>query len=146
MKKLFLLAGLLIPAAGFCQTYTIDWYKIAGGGGTSTNGSFSVSGTMGQQDAGLTMNGGAFSLTGGFWSLIALMQTPGSPFLSINKSGNNVIVSWPYPSAGFILQQNNNLSTTNWVTSGFTVTTNSLSNSVNITPPTGHLFFRLANP
>jgi hypothetical protein len=38
MKILFLLFGLLIPSLGFAQNYTIDWYKIAGGGGTSTGG------------------------------------------------------------------------------------------------------------
>jgi hypothetical protein len=38
MKKLFLLFGLLLPATGFAQQYSIDWYKIAGGGGTSSKG------------------------------------------------------------------------------------------------------------
>jgi len=44
MKKLFLLLGLLIPGTGFAQSYSIDWYKIAGGGGTSTGGTYQVSG------------------------------------------------------------------------------------------------------
>jgi hypothetical protein len=30
MKKLVLLFSLLIPAIGFAQSYSIDWYKIAG--------------------------------------------------------------------------------------------------------------------
>ena len=58
------------------QSYTIDWYKIAGGGGTSTGGIYSVSGTIGQHDAGGPMTGGNYSLTGGFWSLISLVQAP----------------------------------------------------------------------
>jgi hypothetical protein len=48
----------------------INWYTIDGGGGTSTGGSFSLSGTIGQPDAGGPMTGGGpggFSLTGGFW-------------------------------------------------------------------------------
>ena len=36
MKKVILLFGVLIPSFGFAQQYSIDWYKIAGGGGTST--------------------------------------------------------------------------------------------------------------
>ena len=40
MKKLFLLLAGLIPALGFAQQYSIDWYKIAGGGGTSTGGTY----------------------------------------------------------------------------------------------------------
>ena len=46
---LALLAGLLSASA---QPYTIDWWTIDGGGGTSTGGVYSVSGTIGQPDAG----------------------------------------------------------------------------------------------
>ncbi len=45
----------------------INWYTIDGGGGTSTGGTFALSGTIGQPDAGGPMTGGTFSLTGGFW-------------------------------------------------------------------------------
>ena len=38
----------------------------AGGGGTSTGGVYSVSGTIGQPDAGL-LTGGSYTLAGGFW-------------------------------------------------------------------------------
>jgi hypothetical protein len=34
------------------QNYSITWSKIAGGGGTSTGGVYSVSGTLGPPDAG----------------------------------------------------------------------------------------------
>ena len=34
------------------QSYSIDWFTIDGGGGTSTGGVFAVSGTLGQPDAG----------------------------------------------------------------------------------------------
>ena len=62
MKKLFLLFGLLIPALSQAQNYSIDWYKIAGGGGTSIGGNYSTSGTIGQQDAGLQhMSAGSYS-------------------------------------------------------------------------------------
>ncbi len=67
--KIILIFGLLFPAAGFAQQYSIDWYKVAGGGGTSTGGTYSVSGTIGQHDAGGPMTGGNYSLTGGFWAL-----------------------------------------------------------------------------
>jgi hypothetical protein len=140
-------------AAFFClpasaQTYSIDWHKIAGGGGTSTNGSFSLSGTIGQQDASTSMKGGTYSLTGGFWSLVSVVQTAGAPNLSIAHAGNSVIVSWPN-TGNYTLQQNSNLAaTTGWGTTGYSVTTNSPpgTNSITITPPAGSLFFRLANP
>jgi hypothetical protein len=152
MKKLILLFGLLIPALSQAQSYSISWYKVAGGGGTSagTNGAsiYSISGTIGQQDASTAMTGGNYSLTGGFWSMISVLQTVGAPNLTITQAGNSVIVSWPN-TGSYTLQQNSNLAVTaGWAASGYTVTTNSPAgtNSITITPPTGNLFFRLANP
>jgi hypothetical protein len=145
MKKLFLLFGLLIPTLILAQSYSIDWYKVSGGGGTSTGGVFSVSGTIGQHDAGGPMTGGNFSLTGGFWSLIAVVQTPGAPTLIATHSGASVIVLWPSPSTGFVLQQNSDLTTTNWTTSGYTIANDGTNNSITISPPAGNLFFRLRN-
>src|SRR6202030_1357655 len=73
---------LCFSTTSFAQNYSIDWYKIAGGGGTSTGGVYSVSGTIGQHDAAGPMTGGNYSLTGGFWSLFAV-QSPGAPTLRI---------------------------------------------------------------
>jgi hypothetical protein len=39
------------------QSYSIDWYKISGGGGTSTSATYQVTGTIGQPEAGSAMNG-----------------------------------------------------------------------------------------
>src|SRR5450759_4556388 len=76
------------------QSYSIDWFTIDGGGGTSTGGVYSVSGTIGQHDASEAMTGGNYSLTGGFWALYAV-QTPGAPVLSIQlTTTNTVVVSW----------------------------------------------------
>jgi hypothetical protein len=47
MKK-FILFCLLATGLGlsvWAQQYSIDWYKVAGGGGTSTGANYSVSGT-----------------------------------------------------------------------------------------------------
>ncbi|MGP8199891.1 MAG: hypothetical protein ACLQU4_10355 [Limisphaerales bacterium] len=152
MKNWILLFGLLIPALSQAQSYSVDWYKVAGGGGSSsgTNGGtvYSVNGTIGQQDASTAMTGGSYSLTGGFWSLISVVQTAGLPNLTITHSGNRVFVSWP-DTGSYTLQQNSNLAVSaGWATSGYTVTTNSPTgtNSITITSPTGNLFFRLANP
>ena len=145
MKKIILLLGLMVPLAGLAQQYSIDWYKVSGGGGTSTGGTYSVSGTIGQHDAGGPMTGGNYSLTGGFWSLISVVQTPGLPNLIITHSGNSVVVSWP-DTGSYTLQQNSNLATGSWTTSGYTITTANGTNSITITPPTGNLFFRLSNP
>src|SRR5208283_364608 len=133
------------PTVGFAQSYSIDWYKVAGGGGTSANGQYSLSGTIGQPDAGGPMTGGSYSLTSGFWALISVMQTPGAPVLYISHSGNTVTVFWQDVS-GWSLQQNNNLATPAGWTGSSGVTTANGTNYLNLTAPAGNLFFRLSNP
>ncbi len=147
MKKLILFcllaSALCLPA--LAQQYTIDWYKLAGGGGTSTGGTYQVSGTIGQPDAGGAMSGGNYSMTGGFWAIYAV-QTFGLPNLTIKFVGpNSVIVSWPN-TGSYTLQTSGNLSISSWIGYGGTVTTTNGTNSVTITPPTGNLFFRLSQP
>ena len=140
----FLLSAFSFRASA--QSYSIDWYKIAGGGGTSTNGNYSVSGTIGQPDAGVAMTGGNYSMSGGFWSLISVVQTAGLPNLTITHNGNTVSVSWP-ATGSYTLQQNANLALANgWATSGYSVSTANGTNSITITSPSGNLFFRLSNP
>lgn len=73
LKKLLIVGVLLTAGAASAQTdgpatFSIDWYTVDGGGGTSTGGSFSLSGTIGQHDAHPeAAAGGAYSLAGGFW-------------------------------------------------------------------------------
>lgn len=141
--KWFVLACAgLFAGNGMAQSYSIDWYKIAGGGGISTGGLYQVSGTIGQQDASATMTGGGYSLTGGFWSLIAVVQMSGVPKLSVAHVGNSVIVSWPN-TGSYTMQQTAALTPAHWVTSGYTITTNNATNSITVTSPVGNLFFRL---
>jgi hypothetical protein len=149
--KSFLFKTLLVMAACLpvsltasrAQSYSIDWYKISGGGGTSTGGIYSVSGSIGQPDASGALTGGNYSVTGGFWSLYAV-QTPGAPLLTITYSANKAIVSWPSPATGFVLQQNSNLTNTNgWSNFGGIIGDNGTIKSVTNAPPTGNLFFRL---
>jgi hypothetical protein len=145
MKKL-ILSGLLACACclpALAQSYSINWYKIAGGGGTSTNGPYSLSGTIGQPDASLAMSGGNYSLTGGFWALISVVQSPGAPTLYISHSGNTVTVYWQNVS-GYVLQQSGSIAPpVSWSQNNSWTTSNG-TNYLNITPPTGNEFFRLA--
>ena len=74
----FVVSACCFRLSARAQNYSIPWYKVAGGGGTSTGGTYPVSGTIGQPDAGGAMSGGNYSLTGGFWSLISVVQTAGA--------------------------------------------------------------------
>jgi hypothetical protein len=145
MKKLIATTAILalLTLATHAQNYSIDWFKVAGGGGTSTGGPYSLSGTAGQPDAG-AMTGGNYSLAGGFWSLVSAAQSPGSPWLTIKRTGTNtVLVSWPSPSTGFILEQTSDLNTTNWVTAPQAPADDGTTRSIIVNPPTGNRFYRL---
>lgn len=140
------IAPLIGLASAVClgalaQNYSIDWHKTAAGGGTSSGGVYSVSGTIGQHDAGGAMTGGNYSVTGGFWTLFAV-QTAGAPLLTITYSGNQAVVSWPLTATGWMLQTNNTPVTGTWGNYPGLV----VSNSVTISPTPGNLFFRLVHP
>ena len=134
--------GLSPAARG--QSYSIDWYKVAAGGGTSSNGNFTVSVTIGQPDAtaNSTLTGGNYSLTGGFWSLSAV-QTAGYPALFIRLAAPNVaVVSW-LNVGSHTLQTNSNLATGSWNNYGGSLSPTNGTNNVTINPAVGNLYFRL---
>lgn len=58
----------ILAASASAGTFELTWFSIDGGGGSSVGGSFALSGTIGQSDAGAPMTGGDFSLTGGYWA------------------------------------------------------------------------------
>ncbi|PWU16792.1 MAG: hypothetical protein C5B50_12660 [Verrucomicrobia bacterium] len=129
------------------QPFTIDSSTVGGGGGASTGATYSINGTIGQSTAGGPLSGGNFTVTGGFWSLIAAVQTQGAPRLSITLTPTNtVIVSWPSPSTGFGLQQNTDLRTTTWTTPSETMQDNGSVKFIVINPPSGNRFYRLVKP
>ena len=134
---------LLLCASAQAQSYSIDWFKIAGGGGSSSNGQYAVSGTIGQPDAG-HMSGGTYTLDGGFWGIIATVQTEGSPPLTIILSSpSTVTVSWPSPSTGFALQENLTLNPGSWSTVPPTNTDNGTIKSIVVPGGPGNKFYRL---
>ena len=142
----FVILALSILSAT-AQTYSIDWSKVSSGGGTSTGGVYAVTGTIGQHDAGTTMSGGNYSLTGGFWSFLSLVQTPGAPLLSIRfTAANTAIVSWPSPSTGFTLQFATDLTLSNWINSATSPSDDGTNRFLIVNPPTGNRFFRLVKP
>lgn len=142
--------GSIVAAAALsvrAQSYSIDWFKVSGGGGASSNGPYTLSGTIGQHDANQApMTGGSYSLTGGFWALYAV-QMAGAPLLTVTlTTTNTVLISWPNPSTGFTLQGNSALGNPGWadVTNSFTVVGG--QKQVIVAPPVGNQFYRLKNP
>ncbi len=103
-----LLLTFCLPAGA---QYSINWFAVEGGGGTSTGGVFAVSGTIGQPDAG-TMRGGSFTLEGGFWGLIAAVPNPPAPWLMVSRTETNtVVISWPASATDWRLHATPDLGT-----------------------------------
>jgi hypothetical protein len=88
------------------------------------------------------MTNGQYSVTGGFWALPTVVQTPGAPILTIVPGPpGNATLWWSPNPVGYILQQTAILNPAIW--------TNSPSGATNpITVPanTGARFYRLVKP
>jgi hypothetical protein len=146
MKTRHLLVGvafLVLTCTSFAQNYSIDWFTIDGGGGTSTGGVYSLSGTIGQPDAG-TLSGGNYSLIGGFWGAVIPVQQVGSPTLFIeNLFNGSVRVTWVPNTPGFVLQEAGSLAPTpiGWVDAPATYT-----NGATIPASLQTRFFKLIKP
>lgn len=78
-------ATLALCAQSALAQYSLDWQTIDGGGGVCTAGAYTLSGTIGQPDAGL-LTGGNFTLAGGFWAGPAVR-----PPCPADIDGDNVI-------------------------------------------------------
>lgn len=146
--KTKILAAIILTVLSFAilhaESYSIDWFTIDGGGGTRTGGVYSVSGTIGQPDS-AKMSGGNYAIDGGFWGIVAAVQTPGAPLLTIFRtSTNTVAVSWPSPSTGWTLQQNTNgVATVNWSNAPGTIQNDGMTKTLIVNPPAGNRFYRL---
>jgi len=133
--------SLLVAASAALAQYAINWFTVDGGGGTSTGGVYTVSGTIGQSDAGV-MSGGNFTLTGGFWAFAAVVQTPGAPTLSIVASGpGQATISWSPATPGFVLQEPLSLAPASWADSPSGAT-----NPVTVPATLPTKFYRLHKP
>ena len=66
-----------------------------------------------------------------------------APVLSITHSANVVIVSWPSSFTGFVLQQNNDLTTANWMDVTNAVSVVDEQNQVIMPPTSSNNFYRL---
>jgi hypothetical protein len=141
-----LLICLFALSAQAQTNYAIPWFKIGGGGAMqSTGGVYTLSGTIGQADAGRAA-GGSYRSEGGFWGIA--VQQAGFPPLSITPSGANALVSWGTIETGFILQSATDLGTpTAWTDSGLTpvVTTTNYVVTVPLNSAV-KTFFRLRRP
>jgi hypothetical protein len=66
--------------------------------------------------------------------------------LGIAAFSNNFLLSWPVPPGDFVLQQNSDLTTTNWTTATNQPAITNHQSQVILTPAGGNQFYRLKYP
>jgi hypothetical protein len=108
-----LAAGLLLSTRIPAEDYALDWFTTSSGGGPSTGGAYTLTGTIGQPEAGL-LRGGAFTLEGGFWSGLLVVPTVEGPTLFIQRFAAGVIISWSPITPGFALETTDDLNSLAW--------------------------------
>ena len=145
-----LLCAALVLMSGLlrAQDFGIDWFDLASGGGNSSGGDFELSATLGQPAAG-DMAGVDFAISGGFWSIVAVVETPVDLALNVRLAGGNVVMSWlQNRSAGFALEETAALanSTTTWTAVNVAPQASNGTNSVQLPLASGNRFYRLHKP
>ena len=58
------------------QAFSLPWWTVDSGGGASQGGAYTLTGTIGQPEAGTLLSGNVYTLAGGFWGT-------GSPYTGI---------------------------------------------------------------
>jgi hypothetical protein len=66
--------------------------------------------------------------------------------LGVALSGTNLVLSWPSPPGDFLLQQNSDLTTTNWLTVTNAPALTNFQNQVVLPVAAGNYFYRLEYP
>ena len=124
--------GILLP----CETYSDVVFGITIAPATPPGQYFGV----------VTIQGGTniFAATNLAGPIFEVSLPPAA--MGIKLSGANPVLSWPSPPGGFVLQQNADLTTTNWTAITNTPTFTNGQNQIILLPTNGSQFYRLEYP
>jgi hypothetical protein len=105
------------PAARAQTNFSVPWFVVVDGGGTTSGGNFTLTGTFGQWEASeQPVNGGAFSLTGGFWSLFSPSTAPFDSLFYDDFIGSTIDPTKWIVSGDTVIQTNGMMEVTNAMT------------------------------
>jgi len=150
MKTSLLSLTLLALTANARAASSIDWFTLDAGGGVQSSANYVINFTAGQTDIGPTVPSSSanYRIIPGFWALEDMGPATGLPELSITLSGPNVILSWPSPSTGFVLQHKDSFNPLSpaWADNPGLVTDNGFIKSVTVPHNLASRFYRLRRP
>jgi hypothetical protein len=136
-------------AAGVRAQPVLDWFTLDAAGGAQSSANYVINFTAGQNDVGAAETASAnYRIIPGFWALEDLGPETGLPELSIVLSGANVLLSWPSPSTGFVLQHTDSLNTlpATWFDTPGVVGDNGFIKSLTLPHNLSRRFYRLRRP
>ncbi|HEY1171299.1 MAG TPA: hypothetical protein VGH19_08035 [Verrucomicrobiae bacterium] len=140
---LIFLTLVQLAALTFASDIALPSSAISSGGGNSSGGPYSLLGTIGQPATMISSNG-QYRLDPGFWAVALAVQTEGAPVLSIQRTGNQVILSWSSLTDEFVLQKTTTLGASPlWQDVLTSPVSNAESRSVTLALQPWHQFFRL---
>jgi hypothetical protein len=111
--KLTIAATLLLALTSANAQFVITWFNFPGGGGQTSDGTITLSGSIGHVTAEKSA-GGDVTLAGGFWAVLPDSEPTVPPLLRIFPAGSSVVLAWPSAATGYRLQQSSSLSTRDW--------------------------------
>jgi len=145
----WLIVCALAAAQGARAQSAIDWFTLDAAGGAQSSASYAINFTAGQTDVGPTVITSAnYRIIPGFWALEDLGPAIGLPDLSIALSGPRVILSWPSPSTGFVLQHTDSFNTlpATWADTPGVVIDDGFIKSLTLPHDLSKRFYRLRRP
>ena len=148
LHRCLIACGLTAALNAGAQT-TIDWFTLDAAGGAQSSANYVINSTAGQNDVGPTMlNSANYRIIPGFWALEDMGPASGLPELSIALLGPRVILSWPSPSSGFVLQQTDSLNVlpATWSDTPGVVSDNGFIKSLTLPHDLSKRFYRLRRP
>jgi len=145
MKQIIAMALLAatLPVFGAAN---INWFTLDAAGEAQFSANYLVNFTAGQNDvAGATLTSARYKLMPGFWALEDLGPATGRPELLIVLSGGDVILSWPSPSPGYVLEQTDSFDVlpASWSNTPGAVSDNGILKSITISHSVAKRFYRL---
>ncbi len=135
-----------INLAGFSPdaNATIRSYGIPQDEATRTNAPFAKRDIATSQ---MVVSHGSFGYSFGPYSMTLFSLAPSGPPLTVSRpASDTVVVSWPYPSTGWNLEQSTDLVSGPWISPSATIQNDGTNNFINISPAADNLFFRLNKP
>jgi hypothetical protein len=149
MKTFSTVALLLATGLSVGAQSAIDWFTLDAAGGAQSSASYVINFTAGQNDVESSVVSSAnYRIISGFWALEDLGPATGLPELNIALSGVNVILSWPSPSTGFVLQHTDSLNVlpAAWSDTPGLVNDNGFIKSLTLPHHLSKRFYRLRRP